>query len=146
MPRKIITFTAIILLLFLPVFPLSIPAVYQCSAIQLKQVKNGRTYTKALGVKSLFLIIDNSEIRVFGTQSNKSICRKLGIKRIFADTLFLEDPEMTVRSSEPKLYMVKDTLMGNINLFDRDSSEVYIKVLVKKQPLIRKAALEKQCR
>ncbi|MBN1576297.1 MAG: hypothetical protein JW913_07095 [Chitinispirillaceae bacterium] len=130
-------------------FSFDIPAVYQCNAVRLTQVKNGKTYSKAFLVQSLFIKIDRKEVRVFGMHSKIYVCQKLGIKRFFADTLFLEDPDdVSIRHSDPKLFMAKDTLMGNVNLFESDTSEVSIKVLVKK--LIRPPApvteLERQCR
>ncbi|MBN1760667.1 MAG: hypothetical protein JW863_20225 [Chitinispirillaceae bacterium] len=128
-------------------FSLDIPALYQCNAVRLTQVKNGKTYSKAFLVRSLFIKFDRREIRVFGMHGNMYVCQKLGIRRFFADTLFLEKPENApVRHSDPKLYMVKDTLLGNVNLFESDTSEVSIKVLVKKLIRHRPTDLEKRCR
>ena len=124
-----------------------IPALYQCRAVRIYQVKNGKTYTRGFMVQSLFIKIDRREVRVFGMHSKMYVCQKLGIRSFFADTLYLEKPEgVSISHSEPKLYMVKDTLMGNVNLFDNDTSEVSIKVLVKKVVRQQPTDLEKQCR
>lgn len=129
-------------------FSLSLPALYQCTAVRVSQEKAGRTYSKGYQTPSLYVKITYNEIRVFGTQSEITICKKVGIRRIERDTLFLEDPEeVKMDHGALKLYMVKDTLMGNTNLFEpADSSKVSIKVLVKKVAPQKEAEVERLCR
>ena len=129
-----------------PVIPIDIPGTYLCRAVRLTQVKNGRTYSKGFQVQRLYLKFTSREVRAFGTHSRISVCKALGIRYFTRDTVYLEDPELPFGHSELKLYMVDDTIMGNVNLFDSDTSEVSVKVIVKKIPVVRDRELEKLCR
>ena len=124
---------------------IDIPGLYLCKAVRITQEKNGRTYSKGFQVRSLHLRFTPREVSAFGTHSKMNICRKLGIRYFTRDTVYLEDPEVPFRHSELKLYMIKDTIMGNVNLFDKDTSEVQIKVIVKKLPRLQDRELEKLC-
>lgn len=124
-----------------------IPGVYQCKAIRITKFKKGRKYSKAWQTESLYMRVNHSEVRVFGTHSKMSACRELRIRYRERDTLFLENPpEVSMSHSEPKLYMVKDTVMGNVNLFDADTSEISVKVIVKKLRKLPVHEIEKYCK
>jgi hypothetical protein len=138
--------SVLLLLLFRATVALDIPSVYQCNAVSLSQVKNGTTYTKSFMVKSLHLAIDRNQIRIFGIQSGKYICQRLGVARIWADTLFLENPGIEVHHSALKLYFSRDTLISNVNLFESDTSEVSVKVLVRRLTGSGAADVMKECR
>ena len=128
-------------------FAFDIPGVYQCKAIRLTKVKNGKKYSKAKQTESLYIRVSHNEVRVFGTHSKLSACRQLRIRYRELDTLFLESPsEISFRHSQPKLYMVKDTVMGNVNLFDTDTSEISVKVIVKKLRTLPEHEIEKYCK
>jgi len=125
--------------------PIDIPGTYLCKAVRLTQEKNGRIYSKGFQVQQLYLKFTHREVSAFGTHSKISVCRKLGIRYFTRDTVYLEDPELPFGHSELKLYMLGDTIMGNVNLFDKDTSEVSVKVIVKKVPVLRDRELEKLC-
>jgi hypothetical protein len=137
----------IIIFLLLPrtLFSIDNPGVYLCKAVRLTQVKNNRTYSRGFQVQSLYLRFTPREVRAFGTHSKISVCRKLGIRYFTRDTIYLEDPEVTFSHSDLKLYMVKDTIMGNVNLFDKDTSSISIKVIVRKLHGLPAQELEKLC-
>lgn len=134
-----------ILLLPGTLFSIDNPGVYLCKAVRLTQIKDNRTYTKGFQVQSLYLRFTPREVRAFGTHSKISICRKLGIRYFTRDTVYLEDPEVAFNHSDLKLYMVNDTIMGNVNLFDTDTSNITIKVIVKKLHGLPAQELEKLC-
>lgn len=146
--RKTATLPLMITLLLsrsLPAF--DIPGNYLCRAVRLTQIKRGRKYSKAFQTESLYMRVTHNEVRVFGTHSKLSACRRLRIRYRELDTLFLESPEeVPLDHSEPKLYMVKDTVMGNVNLFDADTSEISVKVIVKKLRSLPPAKIEKYCK
>lgn len=130
------------------VYPVDMNGAYQCNAVRLTRTRSGREYSKAFQVKSMFIRISPGEVRVFGTQSQKSICRKLGVRSRIRDTLFLENPDLEVPVSHdmPKLYLVQDTLMGNVNLFESDTSAIGIKIIVKKLRNLPAQEIESRCR
>lgn len=127
-------------------YSIQIPSFYHCKAVRLSQEKNGQIYAKGYQVKSLYIKITANNIAVFGTHGNYRVCRKLSIRRVIVDTLFLDDPDIPLAHSELKLYLCNDTLMGNVNLFENDSSRVTIKVLVEKLSTHTETELEKKCR
>lgn len=127
-------------------YSITIPSFYHCKAVRLSQEKNGQTYAKGFQVQSLYIKITHNKIIVFGTHGNYRVCRKLGIRRVVADTLFLDDSNVPIAHSELKLYLSNDTLMGNVNIFENDSSRATIKVLVEKLSTHTKTDLEKMCR
>jgi hypothetical protein len=127
------------------VTPIDIPGIYLCKAVRLTQVKRGRTYSKGFQVQQLYLKFTPREVRAFGTHSKIDVCRSLAIRYYSRDTVYLEDPELPFGHSELKLYMVDDTIMGNVNLFDNDTSEVSVKVIVKKLPFLQDRELEQLC-
>jgi len=138
----------VLLVLFFPapLFSLSIPSIYQCSALRVTQYKDGRTYSKGYQVNALYIRFTSSDVRVSGIHSQIVICRKLGIRRIVGDTVFLENPpEISMSHSEPKLYFSGDTLMGNVNLFEQDTNDITIKALVRKIRKIPEPELERSC-
>jgi len=145
--RKAIQITLITLFASLCVWAVDIPSLYQCRAVRLTQSKGAATHSKAFQVEHLFIRIERNELRVFGIHSKINICRKLGIRRIVRDTLFLENPEeLPMGHSALKLHFDKDTLVGNANLFESDTSEVTLKVLVKKVTGRPPVDFEEQCR
>jgi len=145
------TFALLILIGHICISPVlyafDIPGAYQCKAIRLTKFKKGRRYSKAWQTESLYIRVTSNEVRVFGTHSKISACRQLRIKYRELDTLFLESPEeVSFDHSQPKLYMVKDTVMGNVNLFDTDTSEISVKVIVKKLRSLPEHEIEKYCK
>lgn len=127
-------------------FSISIPSIYQCSALRITQHRGDRSYSKGYQVNALYISFTASDVRVSGIHSQIIICRKLGIRRIFKDTVFLENPpEIATGHSEPKLYFSGDTLMGNVNLFEQDTSDITIKALVRKIRRIPEPELEHSC-
>jgi hypothetical protein len=136
-----------VLILTHSVSAFDIPGIYRCRAVRLTQMKKGRKYSKAFQTGSLYMRVTRNEVRVFGTHSKLSACRRLRIRYRELDTLFLESPEeVALDHSEPKLYMVKDTVMGNVNLFDTDTSEISVKMIVKKLRSLPPAEIEKYCK
>jgi len=145
--RKAIAATLAVLLMHLPLHPFMIPSLYQCSALRVTQRKDGRTYSRGFQVKCLYIHFTASDVTVSGIHSKIIVCRKLRIRSIEADTVYLDDPEeVSIRHSDLKLYLNNDTLMGNVNLFEQDTSDLEIKALVKRINRIPDPALEQSCR
>ena len=142
----IFPFTIILLLTARTVSPIDIPGTYLCRAVRLTQKKKGRTYSKGFQVQQLYLKFTPREVSAFGTHSKISVCRKLGIRYFTRDTVYLDDPELPFGHSELKLYMIGDTIMGNVNLFDKDTSDVTVKVIVRKVPVVNDRELEQLCK
>jgi hypothetical protein len=146
-PIKTAIITTLLLSLATPLYSFRIPAIYQCRAVRVtRTLGNGKTSSKAFQVLSLFVRFDHSEMQVFGTQYDHDICRKLGIRGFFGDTVYLQDPEVPFSHSDLKLYMVNDTIMGNVNLFESDTSNISVKVLVKKVLPNQVPDYKKMCR
>lgn len=122
------------------------PVTYQCTAVRISQEKNGRVYSKGYQTPSLYLTITNTRLSAIGTHSEISICQEIDIRRIYRDTLFLFYADAPVLHSDLKLYLVNDTLKGNVNIFERDTSKVSITALVKKVPPGEAAKIRKTCR
>ena len=146
--KKNVLFPLIILVVLsvsLPVSPIDVPGTYLCKAVRLTQKKNGRTYSKGFQVQELYLVFTPREVRAFGTHSKFNVCRKLDIRYYTPDTVYLTNPEATFGHSELKLFMIGDTIMGNVNLFDTDTSNISIKVIVEKIQRVPIPELERLC-
>ena len=116
-----------------PVHSFRVPSIFQCKAVLVTQTDaNGRPHSRGFQLMHLFVRFDHSEIQVFGTQSEKDICRKFPVRNYYADTVFLmENPDLPYDQSDLKLYLSNDTLIGNVNLFESGGGSINARVLVK---------------
>lgn len=137
-----------ILLLFIissPVFAVNLPVLFQCNYLRIDQNRNGEVYHQGFAVKSLYLKISRNDILVFGTQYGKSVCRKIGVKRIYMDTLYLDVNEQQAHG-ELKLNISGDTIKGNFNVLDNSTENGTVLLLVKRAGSEEDAKLKNFCR
>jgi hypothetical protein len=136
--------TLLILFVALPVFAINLPVLFQCTYLKIEQNRNGEIYRKGFMVNSLYLKISRTDILVWGKQSGKSVCRKIGIKRIYMDTLYLSVSEKQVQG-ELKLYLNGDTLKGNFNVLDNSAENGTVCLLVKRVGSEKDSEMKKSC-
>jgi len=128
------------------VYSLDIPVLYKCSGVLVEQQDGGKTVRRAVATKSLYLKLDRNQVSVYGTQNNRSICKKFNVRKIIGDTLFI-DTGMRDYQNDVKIYALKDTLYGNYNFLSNSMTDtICVKVPVVKLNSGFEARLQKECR
>jgi hypothetical protein len=143
--------TTIAVILILPTFvagsSLEFPCLYKCTSILIEKHSNGSISRKGVEVQSLYVKIDRNKLSIYGKDSGKYICKDLTVERVYRDTLFINSNIRNADTKFIKMHLVKDTLMGNYNFFDGNTSDsLKVMILVSKADLNLETRLQKQCK
>jgi hypothetical protein len=112
-----------LLLAVVSVYSLDVPSIYQCNGLYVSWTKDGKTYHKGFSVKALYLELNGNYLKVSGIQSGKKICKKIAVKRIVGNAVYLNPEVDRFKNQEFCINFKGDTLTGNFNLLDDKSDE-----------------------